>query len=234
MKSLRPIDSSWSGWAPLPRHCLRPDALDSALPRPAWAAHDQGASLVEQAVSLAIGISQSQAFEDGNKRAAFAAVEVFFVANGSVFDGDPLGFANRPIEVAEADRGRRDRLAVISPSGWPRTSGACRKSSLREAGGAHLPFRLRSSRRMLTAKISGAGHRRSDVPPRKVLDAGCSRSKVGLAIDAQAVAQLLELVAVDVVGRVEVLGLGDELQGVVAAAGRRRSGSASNGSRSWA
>lgn len=67
--------------------------------------------MVEQAVSLAIGISQSQAFEDGNKRAAFAAVEIFLVANGNLFVGNPLGFADRLIEVAEASRDRRDRLA---------------------------------------------------------------------------------------------------------------------------
>jgi len=77
----------WMGSPPRP--LLRPDALDSALSRPAWAAFYQGASLVEQAVSLTIGISQSQAFEDGNKRAAFAAIEIFLVANGHVFVGDP-------------------------------------------------------------------------------------------------------------------------------------------------
>src|SRR3954468_4501231 len=34
-------------------------------------------------------------------------------------------------------------------------------------------------------------------------------------VDAEAIAELIELVAVDVVGRVQVLGLGDELEGVV-------------------
>src|SRR4051812_14467205 len=43
------------------------------------------------------------------------------------------------------------------------------------------------------------------------------KSAIRSDVDAEAVLQFLELVAVDVVGRVEMLGLGDELQGVVAA-----------------
>ena len=52
-------------------------------------------------------------------------------------------------------------------------------------------------------------------------------------IDTESVEELVELLMIDVVGRVEVLGLGDELEGVVAlqAVSLRTS---SNGWRSWA
>jgi death on curing protein len=80
---------------------LQLEKLESALARPRNAAWYAGADLVEQAVILAVGVSQSQAFLDGNKRAAFAAADVFLKINGLVFHGVPLDLARRLEAVAE-------------------------------------------------------------------------------------------------------------------------------------
>ena len=81
---------------------------------------------VAQAVALAVGISQAQAFEDGNKRAAFAAADVFLRFNGLVFEGDDLEFARRLEEIADSDRSRRDGLAEASRAGCENVRGAPR------------------------------------------------------------------------------------------------------------
>lgn len=70
-------------------------ALESAVMRPRMAAHYEAADLIRQAVLLAAGISQAQAFLDGNKRTAFAALDVFLRLNGSAFAGDPLELARQ-------------------------------------------------------------------------------------------------------------------------------------------
>ena len=70
---------------------LHPGKLESAINRPRWAAHYEGANLVRQAVLLAVGISQAQAFEEGNKRAGFASADAFLRLNGSAFVGDSIG-----------------------------------------------------------------------------------------------------------------------------------------------
>src|SRR5437870_5787712 len=84
---------------------LHPDKLDSALHRPQWAAHYEGADLIRQTVLLAVGVSQAQAFEDGNKRAAFATTEAFLYLNGLIFHGDPIRFADWLIIVASQPKG---------------------------------------------------------------------------------------------------------------------------------
>jgi prophage maintenance system killer protein len=61
----------WMGDPPCP--LLHPDKLESAINRPRWAAHYEDANLARQAVLLAVGISQAQAFEQGNKRAGLQA-----------------------------------------------------------------------------------------------------------------------------------------------------------------
>ena len=77
-----------------PAPLLHPDKLDSAVNRPRQLAHyEPGADLFSQAVSLAVGISQAQAFQDGNKRAAFAAADAFIAMNGFRVDGHPITFA---------------------------------------------------------------------------------------------------------------------------------------------
>jgi death-on-curing protein len=90
---------------------LHPDKLESAIHRPRWAAHYEGADLVRQTVLLAVGISQAQAFEEGNKRAAFAAADAFLRLNGLAFVGDPIRFAELLILVADPPEGSgRDAL----------------------------------------------------------------------------------------------------------------------------
>ena len=51
--------------------------LESAVMRPQMAEHYEGADMIRQGALLAIGVSQAQAFLDGNKRTAFAASRVF-------------------------------------------------------------------------------------------------------------------------------------------------------------
>lgn len=75
--------------------------LESAVMRPRMAAFYEGADLVRQGVLLAVGISQPQAFVDGNKRAALAATDVFLILNGVRFAGDYLELA-RQIEAVAA------------------------------------------------------------------------------------------------------------------------------------
>jgi death-on-curing protein len=68
-------------------------ALESAIMRPRMAAYYGEADIIRQAALLAVGISQAQAFLDGNKRTAFAASDVFLRLNGLAFAGDPLELA---------------------------------------------------------------------------------------------------------------------------------------------
>ena len=68
-------------------------ALESAVMRARMAAYYDGADIIRQAALLAVGISQAQAFLDGNKRIAFAACDVFLRVNGLAFSGDPLAIA---------------------------------------------------------------------------------------------------------------------------------------------
>ena len=91
-----------------PSPLIDPAKLDSALSRPRNAAYYEGADLVAQAVVLAVGISQAQAFLDGNKRAGFAAADVFLRFNGLAFSGDALEFARWLERVAEANKPARD------------------------------------------------------------------------------------------------------------------------------
>jgi death on curing protein len=82
-------------------------ALASALARPRMAAHYGGADLVRQGVLLAAGVAEAQAFVDGNKRAALAALDAFWRLNGLVFEPEPLEWA-RQIEALGARQASRD------------------------------------------------------------------------------------------------------------------------------
>lgn len=75
--------------------------LESAIMRPRMAATYEDADLLRQAALLAIGISQAQAFLDGNKRTAFAAMDVFLRINGLAYAGDPIELAQQLERVAE-------------------------------------------------------------------------------------------------------------------------------------
>jgi len=74
--------------------------LESAIMRPRMAAYYSEADIIHQAALLAVGISQAQAFLDGNKRTAFAASDVFLRLNGLAFVGDPLELAMQLVAVA--------------------------------------------------------------------------------------------------------------------------------------
>ena len=99
---------------------IHPDKLDSALNRPRQAAWYEGADLIRQAVVLAVGISQSQAFLDGNKRAAFAAFRVFLKVNGLFCQGDPLEIAQQLEAVAEATGGPERERKTDAFEAWVR------------------------------------------------------------------------------------------------------------------
>lgn len=82
-----------------------PGGLEGAVMRPRMHADLGGADLVRQCAVLAVGISQAQAFLDGNKRAAYAAADVFLRANRAMYAGDPLEMARRLEAVAERGDG---------------------------------------------------------------------------------------------------------------------------------
>ena len=86
--------------------------LESAVMRPQMAAHYASADLVEQCALLAVAISQSQAFVDGNKRTAFVVADVFLRANGCLFAGDPLEMARR-LEAVATRTGSEKEATVL-------------------------------------------------------------------------------------------------------------------------
>jgi len=65
------------------------------------AEHYEVADLVRQCALLGIGISQAQAFVDGNKRTAFAAMRAFTGSHGSMIAADPMKLARELEAVAE-------------------------------------------------------------------------------------------------------------------------------------
>ncbi len=75
--------------------------LESAIMRPRMAAYYNEVDLIRQAALLAVGISQAQAFLDGNKRTALAACDVFLRLNGITIGGDPIDLALQLEGVAE-------------------------------------------------------------------------------------------------------------------------------------
>jgi death-on-curing protein len=88
--------------------------LESAVMRPQFVAHYQGADLFEQAAVLAHGISRSQAFVDGNKRAALQAVSVFLRMNGYRLPADRLAFARILLAVTAPEIKSEDGEAALA------------------------------------------------------------------------------------------------------------------------
>jgi death-on-curing protein len=84
-----------------PRPLRDEGLLESALTRPQMAAYYEGADIIRQATLLGTGISQAQAFLDGNKRTAFAALDAFLWVNGWEFVGEPLELARQFEQLAE-------------------------------------------------------------------------------------------------------------------------------------
>jgi death-on-curing protein len=74
---------------------------ESAVVRPQMAAAYEDADLIRQTALLAIGISQAQAFVDGNKRAAYASLRVLLRINHARYSAAPLELADALIHVAE-------------------------------------------------------------------------------------------------------------------------------------
>jgi death-on-curing protein len=88
------------GSTPAPFRAGGEGLLESAVMRPQMAAYYEDADVVRQAALLAVGISQAQAFLDGNKRTAFAALRTFLELNGSTFAAQPLAVARQLEAVA--------------------------------------------------------------------------------------------------------------------------------------
>jgi death-on-curing protein len=91
--------------------------------RPQMAEHHDDADLIRQAALLAVGISQAQAYLDGNKRTAYQATLVFLKVNGHVLrlgDGG-LALAGELEKVAE----RSDSLEAATErfESWLRAQG---------------------------------------------------------------------------------------------------------------
>lgn len=85
--------------------------LEAAVMRPQMAAHYANADLVEQAALLAVGISQTQSYVQGNKRTAFIAADVFLRLNGCLFTGNPLEMAQQ-LEAVATRKGSEDEATA--------------------------------------------------------------------------------------------------------------------------
>jgi death on curing protein len=92
--------------------------LESAVMRPRFLAHYLEADVHLQAAALGLGISRSQPFVDGNKRAGYAAMRVFLLINGWVLAGAPLDLA-RELE-AQAEPGTDPDEADQHLAAWLR------------------------------------------------------------------------------------------------------------------
>lgn len=78
-------------------------ALESAVSRPRMAAYYDGADILRRATLLTIGISQTQAFVDGNKRTAYASLDTFLRLNDLAYTGRPLELAHQLEAIASRD-----------------------------------------------------------------------------------------------------------------------------------
>jgi death-on-curing protein len=71
--------------------------------RPRMAAWYEDADIIRQAALLAVGISQAQAFVDGNKRTAFATLDAFLWVNGWEYKADPMELARQLVQLASPE-----------------------------------------------------------------------------------------------------------------------------------
>ena len=106
------------GLGEAPRPLRDEGLLESALTRPQMAAYYEGADVVRQATLLGTGISQAQAFLDGNKRTAFQTLDAFLWVNGWEYVGEPLSLAQQLEEFA--DRSHTPAEAIDTFEGWLR------------------------------------------------------------------------------------------------------------------
>jgi death on curing protein len=99
------------------RHFVRdPGLLESALARPRNFFGYGEEDIVVLAVALMAGIAQAHAFEQGNKRTAFAAMRLFLAANGydTSFD-DTTPWAQEIIALVEHRTTEEDFVRAIRP-----------------------------------------------------------------------------------------------------------------------
>ena len=90
--------------------------LESALARPRNAFAYGGEDIVVLAVALMSGVSRAHAFEQGNKRTAFAAMRLFLRANG--FDtafGDTIDWADEMVKLIEHRLSEEEFSAALRP-----------------------------------------------------------------------------------------------------------------------
>jgi death on curing protein len=74
-------------------------ALESALHRPQTGYYD---TLIHEAAALLESLVQNHPFVDGNKRVAFAVVDVFLRINGFTITASSTAIYNRMIKLLEA------------------------------------------------------------------------------------------------------------------------------------
>jgi death on curing protein len=106
------------GLGEAPRPLRDEGLLESALTRPQMAAYYERADIVRQATLLGTGISQAQAFLDGNKRTAFQTLDAFLWVNDWEFIGEPLELARLFEQFAE--RSHEPDQAIDAFEAWLR------------------------------------------------------------------------------------------------------------------
>jgi death on curing protein len=84
-----------------PKYLRNEGLLESAVTRPKMAAWYEDADLVRQAALLGVGVSQAQAFLDGNKRTAYLALVTFLEISGHTYTGNHIALAEQFELVAE-------------------------------------------------------------------------------------------------------------------------------------
>src|SRR5215213_4494437 len=92
--------------------------LESTVTRPQMAAYCEGAVVIRQAALLGVGISQAQAFLDGNKRTAYLALNTFLRMNGLTYTGDRLALARQFEQLAEQPKA--PDMAIDAFEAWLR------------------------------------------------------------------------------------------------------------------
>ncbi len=103
------------------RHFVRDlGLLESALARPRNFFSFGEEDIVPLAVVLLAGIARAHAFEQGNKRTAFAAMRLFLRANGydTSFD-DSISWADEIIALVEHRTTEEDFVRLIRPFVMP-------------------------------------------------------------------------------------------------------------------
>jgi death on curing protein len=96
--------------------------LESALARPRNAFAYGEEDIVVLAVALMAGISRAHAFEQGNKRTAFAAMRLFLRINGyDTAFGDSVSWADEIISLIEHRSTEEDFARAIRPFVVPRS-----------------------------------------------------------------------------------------------------------------